>query len=53
MPMLINGMRLRMNHAQLKYILKELGTLKTGVNGWSVAKDVRENSHLRANVELG
>ena len=41
-----------MNHAQLKYILKELGTLKIGVNDWSVAKGVRENSHFRTNVEL-
>jgi hypothetical protein len=42
-----------MNHAQLKYTLKELGTLNDEVSYDESQKVADGNSRLRANVEPG
>lgn len=52
-PMLTNGMSWRMNHVQLKYILKEPGTLNDEVSSDKVAKAMDNNLRLRANVQPG
>lgn len=51
--MLTNGMSWRMNQVQLKYILKEPGTLNDEVSSDKVAKAMDNNLRLRANVQPG